>query len=59
MTAPQQFFILILLTCLALFMLGCGAKCVDRTHSCPEPGHGPCYICDKKIIYGKDHILFK
>lgn len=17
------------------------------SHSCPEPGHGPCYLCDK------------
>lgn len=27
----------------------CG-NCFDDTllaHSCPEPGHGPCYMCDQ------------
>ena len=21
---------------------------VDTDHSCPKPGHGPCYLCDDK-----------
>jgi len=33
---------------------GCVHKhCTDSLsdgHSCPEPGHGPCYLCDKELF---------
>ena len=25
--------------------IGC-SPCRVADHSCPEPGHGPCYLCD-------------
>ena len=37
---------ILLLVCVSS-MAGCVSKelCND-SHSCPEPGHGPCYLCD-------------
>lgn len=42
-----------------MLLTGC-AKC-PPSHSCPEPGHGPCYLCDDpyKIKYGRHNILNK
>jgi len=40
-------------------MAGC-SKCKEGfSHSCPEVGHGPCYICDDPnyIKYGRKDII--
>jgi len=56
-------FILILIGAIFLIILvltGCAKRCPQ--HSCPETGHGPCYICDDpkyKIKYGRHNILNK
>ena len=29
---------------------GCARMNCNESHSCPEPGHGPCYLCDKEVF---------
>lgn len=38
-----------------IMLLGC-ATCEVKSHSCPEPGHGPCYLCkeNKGVIYNRE-----
>jgi len=58
--------LLILGMVIALFLLaifaGCACKpCAQhKSHSCPEVGHGPCYLCDDpkyKVKYGRHNVL--
>lgn len=42
--------IAIVLASLTFFIVSCSQRtfaAVPDSHSCPEPGHGPCYLCDK------------
>jgi len=36
----------ILILAVVSSMAGCAADLCNINHSCPEPGHGPCYLCD-------------
>lgn len=45
---------------ICLITSGCGSKFCKMTeqekisHSCPEPGHGQCYLCDDPINVKKN-----
>lgn len=36
---------ILFLVLVVMFVSRLGAT--SESHSCPEPGHGPCYLCDK------------
>ena len=46
-TRPLGFGVgLVVILCVMIIGPGCGSICKKPDHSCPEPGHGPCFICD-------------
>ena len=38
----------LILTAISIVLFSCQSQEQPRTlyHSCPKPGHGPCYLCD-------------
>ncbi len=46
-----------ILIVLTLLLSGCGNCRLNLdSHSCPEPGHGKCYLCDDPKYHGLNNL---